>query len=108
MVDLILKYSMWHPAQAARMLYYNFCRIRRMGKRAYLVLAKRAVIDADRTADIVLSSSVVLGWCNMKRSRLETALCMGRNSKIFFGGVKITDKYWSAMAHTYRWAMGRS
>ena len=74
--------------QAARMLYYNFFRIRRMGKRAFLVLAKRTVVDVDKTANIVLRSSVILGWCNMKRSRLETALTMGSNSRIFFGGGK--------------------
>ena len=93
MTGLILKYRMWHPLQAARMLYYNFFRIQRMGKRAFLVLAKRTVVDADKTANIVFRSSVILGWCNMKRSRLETALTMGSNSRIFFGGGEIADKF---------------
>lgn len=84
MIDLVFKYKLWHPSQAIRMLYYNFKRINRI--KCFLVLAKHAMLDLDRTARIELRSSVIFGWCNMGKSRLETALCMARNSKIIFGG----------------------
>ena len=51
-------------------------------------MAKHSIIDADKTAVIELRSSVIFGWCNMDKSRLETALCMARNAKIIFGGGK--------------------
>ena len=88
------------------MLYYNFVRITRASGKAFLILARHTLIDADKTARIELRSSVIFGWCNMKRSsRLEMALCMARNSKIIFGGgVKITDKFRSVTALTYRLA----
>lgn len=65
-------------------------------------MSKHSIVDADKTAVIELRSSVIFGWCNMGKSRLETALCMARNAKIIFGGVKITDKFKSVTAHTYR------
>lgn len=69
------------------MLYYNFLRITRASSKSFLVLAGHTVVAADKSAKIELRSSVVFGWCNMRRSsRLETALCMGRNSRIIFGG----------------------
>lgn len=71
------------------MLYYNFMRIIRTSGKIFLILGRHTLIDADRTARIELRSSVILGWCNMRRSsRLETALCMARNSRIIFGGGK--------------------
>ena len=88
MIDLVFKYKLWHPSQAIRMLYYNFKRINRITGKVFFVLAKHTVLDLDKTAQIELRSSVVFGWCNMKHSRLETALCMAKNSKIFFGGGK--------------------
>lgn len=89
MLDIILKYKLWYPLRALRMLYYNFVRITRVSGKAFLILARHTLIDADRTARIELRNSVIFGWCNMRRSsRLETALCMARNSKIIFGGGK--------------------
>ncbi len=89
MINLIFKYKLWYPLQAGRFLYYNFKRIHRATKKVFLVLARYTVIDTDKSAKIELRSSVIFGWCNMRRSScLETALCMGRNSKIIFGGGK--------------------
>ena len=85
MTGLVFKYRLWHPSQAIRMLYYNFKRVHRVTKRAFLVLAKHSIIYADKTAVIELRSSVIFGWCNMDKSRLETALYMARNAKIIFG-----------------------
>jgi len=94
MLDVILKYRLWLPILALRMLYYNFVRIMRAHSKIFLVLARHTVIDTDKSAKIELRSSVIFGWCNMRRnSRLETALCMGKNSKIILGGVKIMDKF---------------
>lgn len=92
MIKLIFKYKLWQPLQTGRFLYYNFKRIYRT-KKSFLFLAKCAVMDLDKTARIKIQSNVILGWCNMKGSRLETALCMGENSKIILGGVKIVDKF---------------
>lgn len=88
MINLIFKYKLWHPLQAGRFLYYNFKRIHRTTKKEFLVLPKCTVMDLDKTARIKLQSNVILGWRNMKESRLETALCMGENSKIILGGGK--------------------
>ena len=87
MLDIILKYKLWYPLRVLRLLYYNFVRITRASGKAFLILARHSLIDADKTARIELRSSVIFGWCNMRcSSRLETALCMAENSKIIFGG----------------------
>lgn len=88
MTSLIFKYKLWHPSQALRLLYYNFKRVHRATKNVHFIFGKYAVINLDKTARIELKNSVVLGWCNMKESRLETALCMGKNSKLAIGGGK--------------------
>lgn len=89
MLGIILKYKLWYPLRVLRLLYYNFVRITRASGKAFLILARHSLIDADKTARIELRSSVIFGWCNMRcSSRLETALCMARNSKIIFGGGK--------------------
>lgn len=90
-ICLIFKYKLWHPVTIWRFLYYNFNRIHR-GNKKFLILAKHTVMDLAKTSRIELRNNVVFGWCNMKKSRLETALYMGENSKITWG-VKITDKY---------------
>lgn len=75
------------PVTGATYVVLNFVRITRASGKAFLILARHTLIDADKTARIELRSSVIFGWCNMRRSsRIETALCMARNSKIIFGG----------------------
>lgn len=85
-IDLIFRYKLWHPSQIVRLLYYNFKRIHRTERKAFLILSKYAVMDLDKTARIVLQNSTIWGWCNMKGSHIETALYMDRNSKISLGG----------------------
>ena len=102
MTNMIVKYRLWYPLQVFRMMYYNFMRIRRTSKKAFLLIARHTLLDIHDTAEIVIQNNVILGWCNMKRSRLETALCMGKNSKLAIGGVKITDKRRLGTVLTYR------
>ena len=35
-----------------------------------------------------LKNNLIFGWCNMKSSKMETALCMGKNSQLECGGGK--------------------
>lgn len=88
MINMIVKYRLWYPSQVFRMMYYNFMRIRRTSKKAFLFIARHTLLDIHDTAEIVIQNNMILGWCNMKRSRLETALCMGKNSKLAIGGGK--------------------
>ena len=50
MLDVILKYRLWLPILALRMLYYNFVRIMRAHSKIFLVLARHRQIGKDRTA----------------------------------------------------------
>lgn len=86
MIEQIQKYRLWYPSQAIRMLYYNLIRLRHSRRKAFLLLARHTLMDIHKTAKIELRSNATLGWCNMRRSRLETALYMAKNSKLTIGG----------------------
>lgn len=87
MFGIIKKYKLWYPWQMLRVIYYNFMRINRVGK-SYLIPAPQAVFDIHKTASITLKNNLIFGWCNMKSSKMETALCMGKNSQLECGGGK--------------------
>ena len=88
MKEIILKYRLWQPLQALRTLYYNLSKVTSRTRRSFLIPSPKAVFDLDKTAEIHLSSSLVFGWCNMRSSKMETGLCMGRNAKLKMGGGK--------------------
>ncbi len=86
MKGTIFKYRLWQPLQVLRTLYYNLAKVTSRTKHAFLIASRKAVFDLDKTAEIHLSSTLVFGWCNMRSSNLETALCMGRNARLIVGG----------------------
>lgn len=86
MLGIIKKYKLWKPCQIFRFAYYNFSRINRIGK-TYLIFAQHTVFDIHKTASITLKNSLVFGWCNMKSSKMETALCMSKGARLEYGGV---------------------
>lgn len=49
-------------------------------------MSRYAIVCLEKTAQIELHNNVIFGWCNMRRSRLETALYMAKNSKLTIGG----------------------
>lgn len=65
-------------------------------------MSRYAIVCLEKTAQIELHNNVIFGWCNMRRSRLETALYMAKNSKLTIGGVKIMDIRRLGTAPTYR------
>lgn len=86
MKGVILKYRLWQPLQALRTIYYNLAKVTSRTKHAFLIASHRAVFDLDKTVEIHLSSTLVFGWCNMRSSNVETALCMGKKARLFVGG----------------------
>lgn len=93
MFDIIKKYKLWYPQQMLRVIYYNFMRINRVGK-SYLIPDPQTVFDIHKTASITLKNNLIFGWCNMKSSKMETALCMGKNSQLECGGAKLAALTW--------------
>ena len=85
MFGIIKKYKLWYPWQMLRVIYYNLIRINRIG-RSYLIPAPQTVFDIHKTASITLKNTFILGWCHIKSSKMETALCMGKNSQLECGG----------------------
>lgn len=88
MKEIVFKYRLWQPLQALRTIYYNLCKVTSRTNRSFLIPSPKAVFDMEKTSEIHLSSSFVFGWCNMRSSKMETALCMGRNAKLVVGGGK--------------------
>ena len=86
MIGIIKKYKLWKPCQMLRFAYYNFSRIRKKGK-SFFVPSPFAVFDIHKTASITLNNTLVFGWCNMKSSKMETALCMSKGAQLQYGGV---------------------
>lgn len=86
LIKIIFKYKLYVPWLFIKLLYYNFIRIERTHFRCAFFPTRHAVIDIAPTATIVLSHSVLFGWCNMKQSKLETALYMSDGSTLECGG----------------------
>ena len=93
MFGIIKKYKLWYPWQMLRVIYYNLIRINRIGK-SYLIPAPQTVFDIHKTASITLKNNLIFGWCNMKSSKMETALCMGKKSQLECGGAKLAVLTW--------------
>lgn len=86
-IRIVLKYKLYIPIRFVRFCHYNFHVVNRVeGK--YMLLSSHSIFDLHDTATINLSQEVDFGWCNMKKSRLETALCMAKRSMLQFGGGK--------------------
>ena len=86
LISLIRKYKLYLPLVFYKNLYYNFFRILRKDGKSFLILSKHVVLDLCPTAKITIQQSVLLGWCNMRKSKLETALYMEDKSMLILGG----------------------
>ena len=84
-IRIVQKYKLYVPIRFVRFCHYNFRIVNRYGGK-YLFISSHSIFDLHKTATINLSQDVNFGWCNMKSSSLETALCMAKNSKLQFGG----------------------
>lgn len=83
---LFLKYKLYFPYTFCRFIFYNFFKIRRENMRSLLFFSRYANFDVPKSAQICLTQPVLFGWCNMRKSRLETSLYMGSESCIHFNG----------------------
>lgn len=86
-ISIVRKYKLYFPWRFVRFCYYNYHVVNRKCGR-FLLFSSQCNFDLHNSATINLFQEVEFGWCNMKRTSLETALCMGKNSKVQFGGVK--------------------
>ena len=84
-ISIVLKYKLYFPWRFVRFCYYNYHVVNRKCGR-FLLFSSQSNFDLHNSATINLFQEVEFGWCNMKRTSLETALCMGKNSKTQFGG----------------------
>ena len=84
-ISIVRKYELYFPWHFVRFCYYNYHVVNRKCGR-FLLFSSQCNFDLHDSATINLFQDVEFGWCNMKRTSLETALCMGKNSKIQFGG----------------------
>lgn len=83
---LFLKYKLYFPYVFYRFIYYNFFRIRRENVRSVLFFSRYSIFDVSKSAQICLTQPILFGWCNMRKSRLETSLYMNNKSCIHFNG----------------------
>lgn len=94
LLNNIVKYNLWCPWVLAKLLYYNSKFIRPgHSSKAIFMFAKSSVFDISKTARIYINQKVLFGWCNMKKSNIETALCMGENSQLVLGQERDTNKW---------------
>ncbi len=95
MENTFLKYRLYYPTQVIRFLYYNLIKIKRVHSSAFFIPSRHSILDIDKTASIEINQSLLFGWCNMKYSRLETSLYMGKRAmlKITGGGKKMLIGY---------------
>lgn len=85
-INIFRKYKLYLPYQLGRFIYYNLYRIKKNNYKSFLIPSRHTLFDISKSAQIILSQPVILGWCNMKYSKLETALCMDKQSTIEFCG----------------------
>lgn len=89
-IKLFIKYRLYIPWQFIRFIYYNLIKCERKKRKAVFFPSRNSVFDVSYSARIVLTQVVEFGWCNMHKSKLETALCMQEHSLLNFnGGCKI-------------------
>ncbi len=82
----LLKYKLFGPLSFLRFVYYNFIKIARSSSGCFFIPSRYAALDVSKTAKVYLGHSVLFGWCNMKNSKLETALYMAEGSSLELGG----------------------
>ena len=85
-IKAIVKYKLFLPCACFRLFYYNFIRFNRRNSRAVFFPTRNAVIDIAKSAKVTVNQPLLLGWCNMKYSRLETGLVMGYDASLELGG----------------------
>ena len=86
-ISIVRKYKLYFPWRFVRFCYYNYHVVNRKCGR-FLLFSSQCNFDLHNSATINIFQEVEFGRCNMKRTSLETALCMGKNSKIQLGGGK--------------------
>jgi len=82
----LVKYKLFWPFSFLRFAYYNFIKIDRSSSSCFFIPSRYTILDVSKTAKINLGHSVLLGWCNMKHSKMETALYMAEGSLLEWGG----------------------
>lgn len=82
----LVKYKLFWPLSFLRFAYYNFIKIDRSSSSCFFIPSRYTILDVSKTAKINLGHSVLLGWCNMKHSKMETALYMAEGSLLELGG----------------------
>lgn len=85
-IRVLIKYRLYLPCLAFRNLYYNIFKVSRKNKKSFFILSQHAILDISRTAKINVLQPVLFGWCNMRKSKMETALCMAKESILILGG----------------------
>ena len=83
---LFLKYRLYFPYTFYRFIFSNFFKIKKESIRSLLFFSRYANFDVSKSAQICLTQPILFGWCNMRKSRLETSLYMGSESCIHFNG----------------------
>lgn len=86
LVKIIIRYKLYMPLPFIRLLYFNLIRFNRAYYHCCFFPTRHSVFDISKTAKIIVRHSVLFGWCNMKHSRLETALYMADGSTLILGG----------------------
>lgn len=87
LIKIFIKYELYFPLAFCKFIFYNICKIRRKGKGAILFFSRYSIFDIKESAEICLTQPVLFGWCNMRKSRLETSLYLGGgNSRVYFSG----------------------
>ena len=96
-IKLFIRYRVYLPCQFIRFIYYNLVKIERETYKSVLFPSRYSVFDLSKSAKIILTQSIEFGWCNMRKSKLETALCMHDRSllKFYGGGGKMSIGYGS-------------
>lgn len=84
-INLIVRYRLYLPFLLCRNIYYNLFKISRKNKTSFFILSRHTILDISRTAKICILQPILFGWCNMRKSKMETALCMSKDSKLILG-----------------------
>lgn len=88
-INVLIKYRLYLPFSFCRNLYYNLFKISRRNRKSFFILSQHTILDLSQTSKIYVLRLVLFGWCNMRKSRMETALCMARKSTLILGGGNI-------------------
>jgi len=86
MLKKFFKYRLYLPIHLFRFIYFNTTKIKKSGNRTFFYFTPYSIFDIAKSAHIYINQSVIFGWCNMHKSRLETALCMDEKSLLILTG----------------------